>query len=117
MSLNNPNSVEEILQEPFKVTDIFFKRTTLFVVYDQGEYKGQLIKWNGDLTYDGFSLYEFCAQQIEPVTREQAVSYSAVHKVIRDISKKEYPALIQAINEYCDTKPYKISFSNKILNG
>jgi len=107
-------------QESFKVTEIFGDRGSFFVVYDQEELKGQVVRWHGELLYDGYYAFPACAWQIEPVTSEQIRCNYLVKndiRVIREISKDEYPALKQAIDEFCTNnvelvngKPFRITF-------
>jgi len=85
-----------------KVTDIFFTRGELFVSFVDGEYEGQIL-WHGEILTESFGLFPFSAEQISPVTWEQACSMIIGFQVIRKLEKSEYPALKQAIQEYLAT--------------
>ena len=84
-----------------KVTDIFFSRGELFISFEDGERDGQIL-WNGEVMTTSFGLFQFQAQQIKPVTWGQVRWHFRDFEVIRKLDKSEYPALEQAIQDYCE---------------
>lgn len=93
-----------------KVTDLFINNSGLVITFDEGESMGQ-IRWRGEIVGNGFGVFPFSAEQINSVTREEMWLHYEDIEPIRKLDANEYPALVQAINEFRKRNPaYQIEF-------
>ena len=105
---------EEITPVPYvpsKGKLIAVRRSVLIVSIEEGSFAGQVVEWSGEMSYNGFGCYAFDAKFLRPPSKEQLSDiFLRGIEVTRNAEKREYPALMQAFRDICETEKWKIEF-------
>ena len=103
--------IEFVPYIPSKGKLIATRRDELIILIEEGTFAGQTVRWWGELLYDGFALIPFAAAFVRPPSQEQLsdISLKGI-KVIQEVEKSEYPALMQVFRDICETEREKLQF-------
>jgi len=106
---------EEITPVPYvpsKVKVLYWSNSQGVVLFEEGLFAGQAVRWSGEYIAEGFWFYSFAAEIIRPPSegKEKGYAYANRIEVIRNVEKREYPALRQAMEEVCAARGDKAVF-------